>query len=93
MFFFFFLLALSFTLLAPLHSESTHLFGWGVALLWVIYTSYSVQVCELLEGRELNSENKCFVSFSGVMLPKALQAIQMSRVSKLRKPPLYSDDT
>lgn len=52
----FFLLALSITLLTLLHRESIHLFGWGVAILWVIYTSYSVQACEIVEGGGLYLE-------------------------------------
>lgn len=66
---FFFLLALSITPLTLLHRESIHLFGWGVEILWVIYTFYSVEVCEIVEGGGLYL---CFVSFSVAMHTKVL---------------------
>lgn len=53
---FLFFLALSITLLTLLHRESIHLFGWGVVILRVIYTFYSVQMCEIVEGGGLHLE-------------------------------------
>ena len=58
-FFFFFLLALCITLLTLLHRESIHLFGWGVVIHRVIYTSYSVKACEIVG--EFTWNKKCFV--------------------------------